>query len=81
MSVLIRIREEDILHSERPLEHVQRLSEYHLLEGEFELTAESTRTKYTIEARFPSEENALEFLTVLFHGDEKQAWDFWRAQP
>lgn len=78
---LLRLTAEDLMKSERPLEIVQRISDWHLLGGTFELLRGEGRLDYKLEAWFPDDESAMEFLVHLNAGDEVAALNIWRAQP
>lgn len=77
---LIQLTEKDLVGQDNPLPMLKRVNDWHELGGSFELEAGSTRTKYKVEARFPSDEKAKEFLLRVFE-DEAYAEQVWRQQP
>lgn len=78
---VLRLKAADLMDAERPLELAERINDWHLLGGTFEIERGAGRLDYKLEAWFPSDEAAMEFLLHLHNGDEAAALTAWRAQP
>jgi len=77
---LIQLTHRELVGQDNPMPMLHRINQWHQLEGEFELMPGSSRSEYRVEARFPTDEAAIEFLKHLFQ-DEDYALDVWRQQP
>lgn len=77
---MIQLTHRDLIGQDNPIPMLSRINEWHQLEGRFDLFPIAGRTEYRIEAWFPSDDLAKEFLLRLFE-DEEHAENIWREQP
>lgn len=78
---MLRLKAKDLMNTEKPMDFATRIDDWNQLGGEFELFEGLSRKDYVLEARFSSDEVAMEFLTYVHGGDKVAALEAWRHQP